>query len=145
MRSLIKPFVRIDPVGGGMRSKTFFKAFYRPLVNKRSEVYIWSRRSVITPLFSGKRVAVYNGKKFFSFIVRPSMIGFRFGEFSFTKKVNAIHKVYKRSSRLKRDRPKAAVRLDKGKKKKAMKNRLRIKKMRKTLSGKRKKSKLQLR
>jgi ribosomal protein S19 len=136
MRSQIKDYIAIDFLRREGGYKTFFKPVYRGLASKKSEVYVWSRRSVVTPPFIGKRVAVYNGRKFFSFLVRPSMLGFKFGEFSVTKKINAIHTIYKRSSRLKRHRSKAPKTLVKGGANisRAMKNKARAKKLRKTLA-----------
>jgi len=38
-------------------------------------------------------VAIYNGKKFVSIIIRPLMLGLKFGEFALTKKLGSrIHK-----------------------------------------------------
>ncbi|MGB9637147.1 MAG: 30S ribosomal protein S19 [Thermoplasmata archaeon] len=44
------------------------------------------RDIVIVPEFVGKRVAVYNGKEFKEFEIRPEMIGHYLGEFSQTRK-----------------------------------------------------------
>lgn|SRR5690554_3040571 len=110
MRSNIKSLVNIDIKGGSGKTGKFFKPFYRNMVNKRSDFYIWSRRALVTDKFVGKRVAVYNGRRFLSFIVRKSMIGYKFGEFSLTKKIGAIHKIYKRAAKLSRNRRKFVAR-----------------------------------
>jgi len=56
-------------------------------------ILIYSRSSIITPFFLGKRIAIYNGNKFVSIIVRPLMVGSKFGEFAITKKLGSrIHK-----------------------------------------------------
>jgi ribosomal protein S19 len=43
------------------------------------------RMSLIGPFFLGKRIRVYTGSKFVSFIIRKNMFGKRLGDFSFTK------------------------------------------------------------
>jgi small subunit ribosomal protein S19 len=54
--------------------------------SKKNEVIkIWSRRSVILPLFVGLTFAVYNGKTFIPVTVTEQMVGHKFGEFSPTR------------------------------------------------------------
>ena len=149
MRSNIKEAVKLSLFyRKSNKPKKFFKPFCRLLVNKKSDLFIWSRNNVISEDFVGKRVAVYNGRKFLSFLVRGSMIGRRFGEFSFTKKIGAIHTIFKRPAKLSSRNKKKAAQVKKrptvkvrGKtfKKKG------FKKFKKTISGKRKLSRLQLR
>jgi small subunit ribosomal protein S19 len=56
------------------------------LKNADREVTRTHRRDVpIIPQFVGKRVAVYNGKEFFEFEIKPEMIGHFTGEFSMTR------------------------------------------------------------
>ncbi len=51
------------------------------------EVTRTHRRDVpIIPQFVGRRVAVYNGKEFIEFEVKPEMIGHYTGEFAMTRK-----------------------------------------------------------
>ena len=144
MRSNIKSLVKIDIKDRSGKAGQFFKPFYRNMVNKRSDFYIWSRRSIVTNQFVGMRVAVYNGRKFLSFIVRKSMIGYKFGEFSITKKIGAIHKIYKRAAKLSRNRKKFAAR------KQSLRSRgpsrtNRGEKFKKSVPGKKKTSRLELR
>jgi small subunit ribosomal protein S19 len=47
---------------------------------------IWSRASVISSAFIGKTVFVYNGKEFKRVLITREKVGYKFGEFSFTKK-----------------------------------------------------------
>jgi ribosomal protein S19 len=110
MRSSIKDLVSVDKNNRSGKASKFFKPFYRNMVSKRSDYYIWTRRALVTDKFVGKRVAVYNGRRFLSFIVRKSMIGYKFGEFSLTKKIGAIHKIYKRAAKLSRNRRKFVAR-----------------------------------
>lgn len=57
----------------------------------------WQRFSVISETLLGKRVRVYNGRKFVSLLIRKDMVGFRFGEFVVTKALgNGIHVVKRR-------------------------------------------------
>jgi len=47
---------------------------------------VWSRRSVIPASLMGSVVLVYNGKEFKRVAINRERIGFKFGEFSFTRK-----------------------------------------------------------
>ena len=60
---------------------------------------IWSRRSMILPLFIGSNFLVYNGKNFVSLKVSEDMVAHKFGEFANTRK-KPIHK--KKSQKKKR-------------------------------------------
>jgi len=60
--------------------------------NRVVDAHTYLRNAVIPLTVLDKRVAVYNGKLFTSFIVRKFMIGRKFGEFSLTKKLGVdIH------------------------------------------------------
>lgn len=48
---------------------------------------IYDRSSIILPEFVGYKVGVYNGYKFNFFIVTNEMVGRKFGEFSFTRRL----------------------------------------------------------
>lgn len=52
---------------------------------------IWSRRSVILPVFLNKELLIYNGKLFIPLKVSEEMIGHKYGEFASTRK-KPIHK-----------------------------------------------------
>ena len=47
---------------------------------------VWSRRSAITSVLIGKTVLIHNGKEFKKLLVKREHLGFKFGEFSLTKK-----------------------------------------------------------
>lgn len=47
---------------------------------------VWSRRSVIPASLMGSVVLVYNGREFKRVAINRERIGFKFGEFSFTRK-----------------------------------------------------------
>ncbi len=54
--------------------------------SKKNEVIrIWSRRSVILPLFVGLMFGVHNGKTHVPVLVTEQMIGHKFGEFAPTR------------------------------------------------------------
>ncbi len=62
-----------------------FKSIY---LNHSPEkpIRIWSRNSVIFPLFVGKVLSIYNGKRFVNLQISEEMIGFKTGEFVSTRK-----------------------------------------------------------
>jgi small subunit ribosomal protein S19 len=47
---------------------------------------IWSRNSVIPEFLLGQTVLVHNGKEFKNVVVTREKLGYKFGEFSFTRK-----------------------------------------------------------
>jgi small subunit ribosomal protein S19 len=67
-----------------------FKSIY---LNRNSEkpIKVWTRNSVIFPLFVGKILSVYNGKKFVNVQISQEMIGFKLGEFVSTRR-KIVHK-----------------------------------------------------
>lgn len=54
--------------------------------NSEKPIKVWSRNSVIFPLFVGKVFSVYNGNKFVNIEISEEMIGFKLGEFVSTRK-----------------------------------------------------------
>lgn len=54
-------------------------------------IKVWNRNSVIFPLFVGKILSIYNGKKFINVQISEEMVGFKLGEFVPTRK-KPIHK-----------------------------------------------------
>ena len=47
---------------------------------------IWCRSSTIPASLVGRTVLVYNGKEFKRILINREKVGFKFGEFSFTRK-----------------------------------------------------------
>lgn len=47
--------------------------------------YLISRKSQIIPKFIGLNFNVHNGKKYHKLMVTEKMLGYKFGEFSFTR------------------------------------------------------------
>lgn len=59
--------------------------FVRGLPKKRRALKTCNRSSSIPTCLTSKSFYIYNGRKYMSVIVKPSMKGFKLGEFSFTK------------------------------------------------------------
>ena len=49
------------------------------------KIFIWSKNTTITGDLINKIVFVYNGKSFRKLFITASMVGFKFGEFIFTR------------------------------------------------------------
>jgi len=64
--------------------------------NKFFKIKIWCRNSVIPSKFVNKVVWVYNGKTFRKLVVTKEKLGFKFGEFSFTRVKNQKKKTKKK-------------------------------------------------
>ena len=56
---------------------------------KFTVINIWSRRSVILPIFIGLTFGVHNGRKFIPVRVTEDIVGHKFGEFSPTRTFGA--------------------------------------------------------
>lgn len=82
-----------------MRSLWKFTPFTFPLLKTvdapiDSKLSFYTKNLTILPSLVGKRVWVYNGRIFFTFLIRNYIVGFKFGMFILTKKGgSAIHKV----------------------------------------------------
>lgn len=60
--------------------------------NKSNFLKIWLKNSFIPKELVGTRVLVYNGLIFISILIRDNMVGHKFGEFIWTKKLGpSIH------------------------------------------------------
>jgi len=60
-----------------------------PLFKKKKKVIIvWSRASVIPSNLENKKVLIHFGNGFRSFFVKKEHVGFKFGEFAYTRKKN---------------------------------------------------------
>lgn len=69
-------------------SRSKWKGPFLNLKTKNSttkNVNVISRNSLIVPSFVGLTYSVHNGKNYFEVNVNESMIGHKFGEFSFTR------------------------------------------------------------
>lgn len=78
-------------------SKIFFSNYFL----NNSNLKIWNRFSVIPYAFANKRFLIHNGIWFLSIDISLDMVGFKFGEFSFTKHINKIHTLAKKKQKIK--------------------------------------------
>lgn len=58
---------------------------HHKLFKYSNDLKIWSRASVIPGHLINKTVQVYNGKNFKKLFIKREHIGFKFGEFCFTR------------------------------------------------------------
>jgi len=68
-------------------SRSYWKGPYieNALIRKTVGYKIWSRASVIPSQLIGKTVFIYNGKIFKRILIDREKVGFKFGEFCFTR------------------------------------------------------------
>lgn len=69
-------------------SRAKWKGFFSEisvLNSKHSNIKTWSRRSVISHDLVGKNLSVYNGKLFKLIKITEEKVGYKLGEFSFTR------------------------------------------------------------
>jgi ribosomal protein S19 len=67
--------------------KIYIRIYFKKIKNF---FFIKKKNIVILPEFVGLIVKVYNGQKFFDITVLPSMVGHKFGEFVFTRKLHVF-------------------------------------------------------
>lgn len=80
------------------RLKTLFaKSFFK----RKPELIVNRVDCLVSPLLEGKRVALYNGNSLNFFVVKKSMIGFRFKNLVRTKRLGSIIHIEKRSKKKK--------------------------------------------
>lgn len=68
-------------------SRSLWKGPYvsQKSIQNKSEVFLVARNLEIVPAFLGLTFKVYNGKRYTNLTVTNDMIGYKFGEFSFTR------------------------------------------------------------
>lgn len=70
-----------------INKKLFIPHFIEKKLNKNFiEIKIWQRNLYILNEYVGKNFLVHNGKEFISLTINPNMVGYRFGEFVFSRK-----------------------------------------------------------
>ena len=69
---------------------------------KSRTIKIWCRSSVIPSFLIGETVFVYNGREFKRIFINREKIGFKFGEFSSTRKYQKKQKVVKKNIKIKK-------------------------------------------
>ncbi len=75
---------------GTFITKCFFKTKYKKK--------IWCRNSSIPPKLIGQIVSVHNGQKFKNIFITKEKVGFKFGEFVFTRKYTQKYKLKQKKS-----------------------------------------------
>lgn len=55
-------------------------------IRTQRDFRIWARNSIVPKFLVGKSVFVHNGKQFIKTFISREKVGFKFGEFSFTRK-----------------------------------------------------------
>jgi small subunit ribosomal protein S19 len=74
----IKKGVYIEP-------KLLKKVVETKRASKREVIKTWSRRSTVVPEMVGMTMAVHNGKKFIPVFITENMVGYKLGDFAFTR------------------------------------------------------------
>lgn len=64
--------------------------FFSNFFFKQQLFFIWWRNSSIPSVLLSNKVKVYNGVWMLSLVIKSIMIGFKFGEFSITKRLGKI-------------------------------------------------------
>jgi small subunit ribosomal protein S19 len=67
----------------------------------RKNIKIWSRSSSVPLSLVGARVSIYNGQKYIPMVVSVEKVGFKFGEFCFTRNHPNLKKQKKGKSKIK--------------------------------------------
>jgi len=90
-------------------TRSFWKGpFIDPIFIKHKKVQqnknlkIWCRSSVIPSSLIGETVFVHNGKEFKRILISREKVGFKFGEFSFSRKYTLKQKPIKVSAKKKK-------------------------------------------
>jgi len=68
----------------------FVDTFFKGVIKKN--IKIWSRRSSIPFNLIGTYVLIHNGKEFRKVYITREKVGFKFGEFAFTRKYTSKYK-----------------------------------------------------
>jgi len=63
------------------------KKIRKQKISSKNDLKIFSRSSVILPIFTNSVLHVYNGKRFIKLKITEDMIGHKFGEFSPTRAI----------------------------------------------------------
>lgn len=74
------------------RSKNKGPFFRVNLLKKKQWIKIYNKNLIILPEYIDHFVNIYNGKTFVSFKINEKMVGFKFGEFIYTKKKHIYKK-----------------------------------------------------
>ncbi len=64
------------------------KCLFRKSTLKKNTIKIWDRASIIPYKLMNKSVLIHTGKEFRKIFISRHKIGYKFGEFSYTRKPN---------------------------------------------------------
>jgi small subunit ribosomal protein S19 len=71
-------------------SRSKWKGYYTPIklniLKKKLPIKFWVKNLVISKKFLNKKVSVYNGRDFKYLYLTPEHVGFKLGQFIFTRK-----------------------------------------------------------
>jgi len=70
-------------------------------LKKIKNIKIWSRNSTIPFSLIGQQVSIHNGKEFIRIKITREKVGYKFGEFSFTRR----HKLKIKGKKTKNEKP----------------------------------------
>ena len=84
---IFKSFEELDRQKRNEKVNYLNKLINLKYLEKNLNHFIYNKNSTISLFFLNKRVAVYTGNKFHSFLVKKNMINHKFGEFVLTKKL----------------------------------------------------------
>ena len=68
-----------------IEAKLLKKVVEAKRASKREVIKTWSRRSTVVPEMVGMTLAVHNGKKFIPVFITENMVGYKLGDFAFTR------------------------------------------------------------
>ena len=63
-------------------------------LNNKQSILIKKRNFLISSFYLNKKIKIYNGKAFINIFIDKDKLGYKFGEFSYTRK-KVIHKTKK--------------------------------------------------
>ena len=66
------------------------------LINSSKYLLNLNKNSIILPYIVGQKISIYNGKNFIDLKITDKMVGFKLGNFVFTRKVGKIHNLSKK-------------------------------------------------
>lgn len=70
------------------KSPAFDLKLFKNVYCKDYNIKVWSRNSIISESLIGKRVLIHNGNVFKKLLIIREKVGFKFGDFSYTRKNN---------------------------------------------------------
>jgi ribosomal protein S19 len=69
----------------------------KQIVSAKKKIKVWSRSSIIPSILINKQVLIHTGNSFKPLFVTREKVGFKFGEFAFTRSKNKKKKKIKKN------------------------------------------------